>query len=160
MKIKKYEENKGDIVVQKDVTLPQIDKISLEGLPSLVNFCPRNYHAILPKLYHLKVQRCPNMTMKFTRAPDKSVHINGEVPQVDEEDEPTGFSTNSSVEEEVTFRRSDEDDGSEDEDGSEDKEEDEEEEDDHVADNDDSESDDADYNLLESCDDDDDQPKE
>ena len=33
-------------------------------------------------------------------------------------------------------------------------------EDDHVADNDDSESDDADYNLLESYDDDDDQPKE
>ncbi|GMY31342.1 polyadenylate-binding protein RBP45C [Fagus crenata] len=33
-------------------------------------------------------------------------------------------------------------------------------EDDHVADNDDSESDDVDYNLLESYDDDDDQPKE
>ena len=72
-------EDKGDIVVKKDVTLPMIDEISLEGLPSLVNFCPRNYHAILPELYHLKVQRCPNMTMKFTRAPDESVHINGEV---------------------------------------------------------------------------------
>uniref|UniRef100_A0A2N9FGS7 Uncharacterized protein n=1 Tax=Fagus sylvatica TaxID=28930 RepID=A0A2N9FGS7_FAGSY len=90
-------EDKGDIVVQKDVRLPQICKIALKGLPSLVNFCPRNYHAILPKLYCLKVQRCPNMTTKFTRTPDKSVHINGEVPQVDEEDEPTGFSTNSSV---------------------------------------------------------------
>ena len=72
-------EDKGDIVVKKDVTLPVIDKISLEGLPSLVNFCPRNYHAILPELSYLKVQRCPNMTMKFTRAPDESVHINGEV---------------------------------------------------------------------------------
>jgi hypothetical protein len=47
-------EDKGDIVVQKDVRLPQICKISLKGLPSLVNFCPRNYHAILPKLYWLK----------------------------------------------------------------------------------------------------------
>jgi hypothetical protein len=72
-------EDKGDIVVQKDVRLPQICKIALKGLPSLVNFCPRNYHAILPKLSCLKVQRCPNMTTKFTRTPDKSVHINGEV---------------------------------------------------------------------------------
>ena len=74
-------EDKEDIVVQKDVRLPQIRKISLKGLPSLVNFCPRNCHAILPKLKSngLNVQRCLNMTTKFTRTPDKSVHINGEV---------------------------------------------------------------------------------
>ena len=72
-------EDKGDIVVQIDVRLPQICKISLKGLPSLVSFCPRNYHAILPRLYWLMVQRCPKMTTKFTCTPDKSVHINGEV---------------------------------------------------------------------------------
>jgi|UniRef100_A0A2N9F835 hypothetical protein len=105
-----------------------------------------------------------------------------QVPQVDEEDEPTGFSTNSSV---VTRWPPNKDEGDMDNNHLEladllrrggailcqtwrrerheirmsrrlrvkDK-------DDHVANNDDSESDDADYNLLVSDDDDDDQPKE
>ena len=101
-----------------------------------------------------------------------------QVPQVDEEDEPTGFSTNSSM---VTLWPPNKDEGDADNDDLEwdnadlmgrrkvkwqnlvwmmgrrirvkD-------DDDHVADNDDSESDDADYNLLELDDSDDDQPKE
>uniref|UniRef100_A0A2N9EWZ6 Uncharacterized protein n=1 Tax=Fagus sylvatica TaxID=28930 RepID=A0A2N9EWZ6_FAGSY len=72
-------EDEGDIVVQKDVMLPRIENILLRELPSLVNFCPRKYHVILPELHSLTVQKCPNMTTKFTRTPDKSVHINGEV---------------------------------------------------------------------------------
>ena len=72
-------EDKGDIVVKKDVTLP-IFEISLKGLPSLVNFCPRNYHAILPKLDSLEVQNCLNMTRSFAPTPDKTMQVNGEVP--------------------------------------------------------------------------------
>ncbi len=105
-----------------------------------------------------------------------------QVPQVDEEDESTGFSTNSSM---VTLWPPNKDEGDADNDDLEwddadlmrrrkvtfsykrwimdrwmrrrmrvtD-------EDDHVADNDDSESDNADFNILDSYDDDDDQPKE
>ena len=73
-------EDKGDIVVQIDVRLPQICKISLKGLPSLVNFCPRNYHAILPKLNSLEVQSCLNMTRSFAPTPDKTMQVSGEVP--------------------------------------------------------------------------------
>ena len=102
------------------------------------------------------------------------------VVQVDEEDEPTGFSTNSSV---VTLWPPNKDEGDADNDDLEWDDADlmgrrkvtflykrwmrerrrrrrVKDEDDHVTDNDDSESDDVDYNLLESYDDDDDQPKE
>ena len=72
-----------EIVVQKDVTLPQLRKISLEQLPCLVNFCPRNYHVILPDFWDLEVQRCLNMTTSFTHyVAYESVQINGEVPTI------------------------------------------------------------------------------
>ena len=40
--------HEGDAGVQKDVTLP-LELMGLKGLPSLVNFCPKNYQFILPK---------------------------------------------------------------------------------------------------------------
>ncbi|XP_065630986.1 disease resistance protein At4g27190-like [Quercus suber] len=41
--------HEGDAGVQKDVTLPQLKLMGLKGLPSLVDFCPKNYQFILPK---------------------------------------------------------------------------------------------------------------
>jgi hypothetical protein len=74
-------EDDKEIVVQKDVTLPQLRKISLEQLPCLVSFCPRNYHVILPDFWDLEVQRCLNMTTSFTHyVAYESVQINREVP--------------------------------------------------------------------------------
>ena len=74
-------EDEGDAAIQKDVTLPKLNYIALDLLPSLVNFCPMNYHSILPNLRGLIVKSCPNMTTSFTCTPDKTVHINGEVTQ-------------------------------------------------------------------------------
>uniref|UniRef100_A0A7N2R8N7 Uncharacterized protein n=1 Tax=Quercus lobata TaxID=97700 RepID=A0A7N2R8N7_QUELO len=82
--------HEGDAGVQKDVTLPQLEFMGLKGLPSLVNFCPKNCQFILPKLRELRVESCKNMRTTFTRNPDRSVLINGEVAQIDE---PTGIST-------------------------------------------------------------------
>ena len=73
--------HEGDARVQKDVTLPQLEFMGLEGLPSLVNFCPKNYQFILPKWRELRVESCKNMRTTFTRTPDRSVLINGEVIQ-------------------------------------------------------------------------------
>ena len=73
-------DDEGNTVVQKDVMLPQLECITLECLPSLVNFYPRNYHAILPKLDSLEVQSCLNMTRSFAPTPDKTMQVNGEVP--------------------------------------------------------------------------------
>ena len=71
----------GDAGVQKDVTLPQLQLMELEGLTSLVSFCPKNYQFILPELWELRVESCKNMRTTFTRTPDRSVLINGEVIQ-------------------------------------------------------------------------------
>ena len=71
----------GDAGVQKVVTLPQLEFMGLKGLPSLVNFCPKNYQFTLPKLWELRVESCKNMRTTFTRTPDRSVLINGEVIQ-------------------------------------------------------------------------------
>ncbi|KAL0000838.1 hypothetical protein SO802_014619 [Lithocarpus litseifolius] len=50
----------------------------------------QNYQFILPKLWKLRVESCKNMRTTFTRTPDRSVLINGEVAQIDE---PTAIST-------------------------------------------------------------------
>ena len=73
--------HEGDAGVQKDVTLPQLELMGLKGLPSLVNFCPNNYQFILPKWRKLRVESCKNRTTTFTRTPDGSLLINGEVIQ-------------------------------------------------------------------------------
>ncbi|XP_030929841.1 disease resistance protein At4g27190-like isoform X2 [Quercus lobata] len=86
--------HEGDAGVQKDVTLPQLQWMGLKGLPRLVNFCPKNYQFILPKWRWLIVESCKKMRTTFTRTPDRSVLINGEVAQIDE---PTGTSTISPV---------------------------------------------------------------
>ena len=69
----------GETLVQRDVSLPKLKYITLIQLPSLLNFYPKNYHAILPGLHELKVQNCSNMTRSFAPTPDKNVHVNGEV---------------------------------------------------------------------------------
>ncbi|KAF3975987.1 hypothetical protein CMV_000775 [Castanea mollissima] len=86
--------HEGDTGVQKDVTLPQLVLMKLKGLPSLVNFCPKNYQFILPNWMELKVESCKNMRTNFTRTPDRIVIRNGEVAQIDE---PTGIPTISPV---------------------------------------------------------------
>nr|POF06829.1 disease resistance protein rps2 [Quercus suber] len=86
--------HEGDAGVQKDVTLPQLEFMDLKSLPSLVNFCPKNYQFILPKLSLLRVESCKKMSTTFTRTPDRIVHINGQVAQIDE---PIGTSTISPV---------------------------------------------------------------
>ena len=73
--------HEGDAGVPKYVTLPQLEFMGLKGLPSLVNFCPKNYQFILPKLWELRVESCKKMRTTFTRTPDRSVLINGEVIQ-------------------------------------------------------------------------------
>ncbi len=75
-------EDEGDTVVQKAVRLPRLEFITLDQLPRLVNFYPRNYHVLLPCLQKVKVQSCPNMTRSFAPTPDKTVHVNGEVPTI------------------------------------------------------------------------------
>ncbi|KAF3958807.1 hypothetical protein CMV_016313, partial [Castanea mollissima] len=86
--------HEGDTGVQKDVTLPLLEFMKLKGLPSLVNFCPKNYQFILPNWMELKVESCKNMRTNFTRTPDRIVIRNGEVAQIDV---PTGISTTSPV---------------------------------------------------------------
>ena len=69
----------GDTLFQGDVTLPKLEDITFIQLPSLLNFCPKNYNAILPRVHKLQVQSCLNMTKSFAPTPEKNVLVNGEV---------------------------------------------------------------------------------
>ena len=62
-------EDEGDKLVQKDVTLPKLTDIRLERLPSLLNFFPRHYNVIMPALFILEVQSCPNMATRVAPTP-------------------------------------------------------------------------------------------
>jgi hypothetical protein len=75
-------ENEGDKLVQKDVTLPKLKDITLKRLPSLLNFFPRHYNVIMPALFILEVQSCPNMATSVAPTPNKFVHIIGEVTTI------------------------------------------------------------------------------
>jgi hypothetical protein len=69
----------GETLVQRDLFLPKLKDITLIQLPSLLNFCPKSYHAILPELQKLQVQSCLNMTKTFAPTPEQNVQVNGEV---------------------------------------------------------------------------------
>ena len=75
-------EDEGDKLVQKDVTLPKLKDITLKRLPSLLNFFPRHYNVVMPALFKVQVQSCPNMTTSVAPTPDKTVHVIGEVSTI------------------------------------------------------------------------------
>ncbi|KAK1583300.1 hypothetical protein Q3G72_022589 [Acer saccharum] len=66
--------------------LPQLKKLTLHDLQSLVNFCPVGYHFIFPSLSKLVVSRCPKLTTRFSVDQNRSVHAEAEAPQTGKED--------------------------------------------------------------------------
>ncbi|GMY31335.1 disease resistance protein At4g27190-like isoform X2 [Fagus crenata] len=167
------------LLVARD--LPQLESLELEDLPQLKQVFDHekegdvrdgNNASVWPSLKEVKVENCPKMKWSFFADLEANVPAHGKVPQVDEEDESIGFSTNPSV---VILWPPNKDEGDADNDDLEWDDADlmgrrvpyrywkwmrdrrdqrRKDEDDHVAYNDDSDSEDADYNLLEWCDND------
>lgn len=72
-------EEQTDISNMSEIVLPELLKLHLEELSSLISFCPKEYHFVFPSLEVLKVKTCPEMTTIFTAARDASVHAKFEV---------------------------------------------------------------------------------
>ncbi|GMY31343.1 disease resistance protein [Fagus crenata] len=92
------------LLVARD--LPQLESLELEDLPQLKQVFDHekegdvrdgNNASVWPSLKEVKVENCPKMKWSFFADLEANVPAHGKVPRVDEEDEPTGFSTNSSV---------------------------------------------------------------
>ncbi|KAK0601237.1 hypothetical protein LWI29_022368 [Acer saccharum] len=66
--------------------LPQLHKLTLRQLTSLINFCPVGYHFIFPSLSSLEVTECPKLTTRFSVDQNRFVHAEAKAPQTGKED--------------------------------------------------------------------------
>ncbi|KAF2285771.1 hypothetical protein GH714_007729 [Hevea brasiliensis] len=71
-------EDQADINNIEEIVLPELLKLHLEQLPSLISFCPKEYHLVFPSLEMLRVKTCPEMTTSFSAAMDAYVHAKSE----------------------------------------------------------------------------------
>ncbi|KAI9187247.1 hypothetical protein LWI28_025932 [Acer negundo] len=71
--------DEADMTSHREMVLPQLEKLTLRDLASLVNFCPIGYHFIFPSLSELVVTKCPMITTKFSLDQNRSVHTEAEV---------------------------------------------------------------------------------
>ncbi|KAK6269708.1 hypothetical protein POUND7_006813 [Theobroma cacao] len=46
---------------EKQIVLPQLWMLDLLQLPSLITYCPRGYHLVIPYLIYSKVENCPKL---------------------------------------------------------------------------------------------------
>ncbi|KAK6229697.1 hypothetical protein SCA6_018648, partial [Theobroma cacao] len=67
-------EDEAEATTEKEIKFDQLEHLSIGELPSLVDFCPRGYHFVLPTLGHLNVRECPKMTTGFFIDSKEYVH--------------------------------------------------------------------------------------
>ncbi|KAK0601875.1 hypothetical protein LWI29_028305 [Acer saccharum] len=80
------EDDAADMTCHREMVLPQLHKLTLQQLASLVNFCPVGYHFIFPSLSKLVVTKCPKLTTRFSVDQNRSVHAEAEALQTGKED--------------------------------------------------------------------------
>ncbi|KAK0602519.1 hypothetical protein LWI29_034309 [Acer saccharum] len=83
--------DEADMTSHREIVLPQLQKLNLEELASLVNFCPIGYHFIFPSLSKLVVTKCPKLTTRFSVDQNRSVHAEAKLNEgnLAEKDEPS-----------------------------------------------------------------------
>ncbi|KAA3452946.1 putative disease resistance protein [Gossypium australe] len=67
------------VVVEEEMKFDQLEKLSLEHLPSLIHFSPKGYHFVLPTLEALEVTFCPKLTTSFSIDSQEFVHCETKV---------------------------------------------------------------------------------
>ena len=65
--------------VEKEMVLPNLKKLSLKKLSSIVCFSFRCCDFLFPRLEKLKVHQCPKLTTKFATTPNGSMSAQSEV---------------------------------------------------------------------------------
>ncbi|KAB1671384.1 hypothetical protein [Gossypium barbadense] len=63
-----------------------LERLLLEELPGLIQFCPKGYHFVFPKMMELKVRDCPKLTTGFFIDSQAFVHCKTKVPYLVEQD--------------------------------------------------------------------------
>ncbi|KAK6269681.1 hypothetical protein POUND7_006786 [Theobroma cacao] len=82
-------EDEAEATTEKEIKFDELYSLSLEELPSLVDFCPRGYHFVLSALDDLRVEGCPKMTTGFFIDTKEYVHAKTETPQPVKQDAKT-----------------------------------------------------------------------
>ncbi|TXG66987.1 hypothetical protein EZV62_008262 [Acer yangbiense] len=77
--------DEADMTSHRETVLPQLQKLTLKELASLINFCPVGYHFIFPSLSKLFVTKCPKLTTRFSVDQNRSVHAEAKAPQTGKE---------------------------------------------------------------------------
>ncbi|KAK1548820.1 hypothetical protein Q3G72_009996 [Acer saccharum] len=78
--------DEADMTSDKEMVLPQLEKLTLQQLASLINFSHVGYHFIFPSLSRLVVTECPKLTTRFSIDQNRSVHAEAKAPQTGKED--------------------------------------------------------------------------
>ncbi|XP_038992308.1 probable disease resistance protein At4g27220 isoform X1 [Hibiscus syriacus] len=68
-------------VKTKEIKFDRLEWIKLEGLPCLIDFCPKGYHFVFPGLRDLKIKEYPKMTTGFFVDSKQIVHSKSEVTE-------------------------------------------------------------------------------
>jgi len=73
------DDHASPVNVEKEMVLPNLKKLSLEQLSSIVYFSFGCCDFLFPRLENLKVHQCPKLTTKFATTPDGSMSARSEV---------------------------------------------------------------------------------
>ncbi|XP_052883399.1 uncharacterized protein LOC108451113 [Gossypium arboreum] len=80
-------EDEVEVEAEEEMKFDKLKWLTLEELPSLIHFCPKGCHFVLPALIVLKVSDCPKLTTGFFIDSQEFVHCKTKTPQLVEEDE-------------------------------------------------------------------------
>ncbi|PPS07244.1 hypothetical protein GOBAR_AA13407 [Gossypium barbadense] len=58
-------EDELEVAAEEEMKFDKLERLTLEELPSLIHFCPKEYHIVLSALVELKVKDCPKLTTSF-----------------------------------------------------------------------------------------------
>ncbi|XWS10821.1 hypothetical protein CRYUN_Cryun38cG0030900 [Craigia yunnanensis] len=80
-----HDENETGVKYEKEMLMfPELKELWLQGLLSLMSFCPVGYHLVFPSLDLLKIKDCSKMITSFTMDSTLSVHAKTKAPLLDD----------------------------------------------------------------------------
>ncbi|KAG8492566.1 hypothetical protein CXB51_009967 [Gossypium anomalum] len=79
-------EDEVEVAAEEEMKFDKLKWLTLEELPSLIHFCPKGCHFVLPALIELEVKDCPKLTTSFFVDSQKFVNCITKTPQLIEQD--------------------------------------------------------------------------
>ncbi|KAH1030301.1 hypothetical protein J1N35_046034 [Gossypium stocksii] len=79
-------EDEVEVAAEEEMKFDKLKWVTLEELPSLIHFYPKEYHVVLPVLVELNVKDCHELTTSFFVDSQEFVHCITKTPQLVEQD--------------------------------------------------------------------------